>query len=313
VRRDSGAVLAAERDAMLSHDETHWWYRGRRRIVLGFAQRLGLPPDSSVLDAGCGSGCTMRDLAQLGTVWGVDSDPIAVRCAQEKAGPRVRLASVERLPWRTPTFDLVTCLDVIEHLDDDVGVLRELLRVTVPGGALLVTVPAFQRLWSRHDEVNGHRRRYVAGSLRMALVEAGWRVVDDTYFNSVLLPAAALARVATRRLPSRGRSDLQMTPARLDGVLEAPLRFEASLLARGMRLPAGLSLLCVCRRPIPTLAAGGAGPGRERPEARPRTALPGPNGRGRVALPSAPRARVQAPAPDRTRLPRGRPGGTARR
>jgi SAM-dependent methyltransferase len=306
-------MLAAERDAMLSHDETHWWYRGRRRIVLGFAERLGLPAGCSILDAGCGSGRTMRALAQLGTVWGIDSDTTAVRCAQAQAGPRVRLASVDRLPWRSPTFDLVTCLDVIEHLDDDVGALRELLRVTVPGGALLVTVPAFQRLWSRHDEVNGHRRRYVAGSLRMALVEAGWRVVDDTYFNSLLLPPAALARVATRRMPSRGRSDLELTPARLDHVLEAPLRLEAALLARGMRLPAGLSLLCVCRRPIPALAAGRARPGRERPEARPRTALRGPNGRGRAALPSAPRARAQARAPDRTRLPRGRPGGTARR
>jgi SAM-dependent methyltransferase len=306
-------MLAAERDAMLSHDESHWWYRGRRRIVLGFAQRLGLPADCSILDAGCGSGRTMRELAQLGTVWGIDNDPTAVRCARASAGPRVRLASVQRLPWCRPTFDLVTCLDVIEHLDDDVGALRELLRVTVPGGALLVTVPAFERLWSRHDEVNGHRRRYVAGSLRMALVEAGWRVVDDTYFNSVLLPPAALARLATRRLPSRGRSDLEMTPARLHRALEGPLRLEAALLARGMRLPAGLSLLCVCRRPIPTRAAGRSGPGRERPEARPRTALPGPNGRGRVALPSARRARVRAPVPDRTRLPRGRPGGTARR
>lgn len=306
-------MLAAERDAMLALDERHWWYRGRRRIVLGFAERLGLPAGCSILDAGCGSGRTMRDLARLGTVWGVDNDATAVRCAQDRGGARARLASVDQLPWSDPRFDLVTCLDVVEHLDDDVGALRELLRVTVPGGALIVTVPAFSALWSRHDEVNGHRRRYVAGSLRMALVEAGWRVVDDTYFNSLLLPPAALARVATRRMPSRGRSDLELTPARLDHVLEAPLRLEAALLARGMRLPAGLSLLCVCRRPIPALAAGRARPGRERPEARPRTALRGPNGRGRAALPSAPRARAQARAPDRTRLPRGRPGGTARR
>jgi SAM-dependent methyltransferase len=305
--------VAAERDAMLSHDETHWWYRGRRRIVLGFAQRLALPAGCAILDAGCGSGRTMRDLAQMGTVWGIDNDPTAVRCARAIVGPRARLGSVECLPWRRPAFDLVTCLDVIEHLDDDVGALRELLRVTVPGGALLVTVPAFQRLWSRHDEVNGHRRRYVLGSLRMALVEAGWHVVDDTYFNAVLLPPAALARVATRRLSSRGRSDLELTPPRLNRILEAPLRLEAGLLARGMRLPAGLSLLCVCRRPIPTPAARRAGPGRERPEARPRTSLPAANRRGRAALPSAPRARAQGPAPDRTRLPRGRPGGTARR
>jgi 2-polyprenyl-3-methyl-5-hydroxy-6-metoxy-1,4-benzoquinol methylase len=270
-------VLAAERDAMLALDDRHWWYRGRRRIVLGFAERLGLPNGCRILDAGCGSGRTMLDLARLGSVWGVDSDPTAVRCAQGRTGPRVRLASVDALPWTGPRFDLVTCLDVIEHLDDDVGALRELLRVTVPGGALVVTTPAFAALWSRHDEVNGHRRRYRVGALRAALVEAGWFVEDDTYFNSVLLPPAAVARVATRRLGSAGRSDLELTPARLDGVLEAPLRLEAALLARGVRLPAGLSLLCMARRPrsvSPLPAPAPAGPERVRPRARRRTALP---------------------------------------
>jgi len=267
-------MLAAERDAMLALDERHWWYRGRRRIVLGFAERLGLPAGCSILDAGCGSGRTMRDLARLGTVWGVDNDATAVRCAQDRGGARARLASVDQLPWRDPRFDLVTCLDVVEHLDDDVGALRELLRVTVPGGALIVTVPAFSALWSRHDEVNGHRRRYRAGSLRAALVEAGWHVESDTYFNAILLAPAALARVATRPLRPDGRSDLELTPARLDRALEAPLRLEAALLARGVRLPAGLSLLCVCRRPTAVSHLRSAAPGRVRPPALRRSAHP---------------------------------------
>jgi SAM-dependent methyltransferase len=268
-------MLAAERDAMLALDDRHWWYRGRRRIVLGFADRLGLPQRGcSVLDAGCGSGRTMRELSRLGTVSGVDSDPTAVLRAQAATGSRVRLASVDALPWSAPHFDLVTCLDVLEHLDDDVGALRELLRVTVPGGALLLTVPAFASLWSRHDEVNRHRRRYTAPSLRMALIEAGWAPEVDTYFNAMLLAPAALARLATRRLPATGRSDLELTPPWLDGMLEAPLRLEAALLARGVRLPAGLSLLCVARRPILLPAVAPAAPDRARPRARPRSALP---------------------------------------
>jgi SAM-dependent methyltransferase len=244
-------MLTSERNAMTSMDDNHWWYRGRRKIVLGFAERLRLGPGSRVLDAGCGSGRTLIELARFGSVCGFDLDPATVALARQRSGADVRQADVAHLPWPAAVFDLVTCLDVVEHLDDDVEALSELLRVTRPGGVLLLTVPAYQSLWSYHDVVNGHRRRYRARALRSAVRAAGWHVEDLTYFNSLLLPPAAIARWARRGTDaSAERSDLELTPPGLNRALALPLHLEAAALGLGVRLPAGLSLLCVCRRPL---------------------------------------------------------------
>jgi 2-polyprenyl-3-methyl-5-hydroxy-6-metoxy-1,4-benzoquinol methylase len=161
----------------------------------------------------------------------------------------VQVARVEELPFADETFDVVTCLDVIEHTEDDRATLTELLRVTRPGGLLVVTVPAYQALWSWHDEVNRHFRRYDSGSLRRAGDAAGWQHVVDTHFNGLLLAPAAVVRLVQRHRHTHTHSDLELTPRALNGVLELPLRLESRLVATGARVPAGLSLLSVLRRP----------------------------------------------------------------
>jgi SAM-dependent methyltransferase len=161
----------------------------------------------------------------------------------------VRIGRLEDLPWPEHTFDLITCLDVIEHTPDDRLTLSELRRVSRPGGWLLVTVPAYQALWSEHDVANHHYRRYNRRSLRAAATAAGWDPVRFTSFNSLLLAPAAIVRLAQRRraLQDDYTPDLQLGPARLNGVLEWPMRLEAGWLRRGRKLPAGLSLLAVLR------------------------------------------------------------------
>jgi SAM-dependent methyltransferase len=242
---------------MLSSDEHHWWYRGRRRVIHAVLRGCDLPPGARILDAGCGSGRTLDELARYGRASGVDISEDAVATAKSRGHRDVRLGAIEELPFRDGRFDLVTCLDVVEHTPDDRRTLRELRRVTRPGGLLLVTVPAYQSLWSSHDEVNLHHRRYRASSLRAAAADAGWSPVRDTYFNTLLLPPAAVVRLAERRRArSRSRSDLAWTPRWLDGVLEWPLRAEARALSAGRRLPAGLSLLGLFRnQPAPTIGA----------------------------------------------------------
>ena len=117
------------------------------------------------------------------------------------------------MPFADASFDLVTCLDVIEHTPDDRRTLRELRRVTRPGGTLVVTVPAYQALWSAHDVVNGHYRRYRRPELRAAAQEAGWLHVRDSYFNALLLGPAAIVRLTRRRAGAdSGRSELGLTP-----------------------------------------------------------------------------------------------------
>jgi SAM-dependent methyltransferase len=245
-----------ERDAMLAADARHWWYRGRRAVVSSVLDQTVVPSRfPRALDAGCGSGRTLDLLRGYGQPVGIDVDGHAVQVAIAR-GHDVREASVLSLPFGDGAFGLVTCLDVLEHLDDDLEALRELRRVTAPGGALVVTVPAYQVLWSAHDERNLHRRRYRSSQLASAAESAGWVVERQTYFNSLLLGPAALVRLADRaRGASPESSDLARTPARLDALLEKPMRLEAWLIARGLRLPAGLSALAVLRKGQPAIAA----------------------------------------------------------
>lgn len=233
-----------EFEAMLALDERHWWYRGRRRMLAALLQ--GFSPGRRVLDAGCGSGRTLDELARFGSVKGVELNPLGLAAARRR-GHRVEQAAVETLPFGEDSFDLVTCLDVIEHTDDDAVALRELRRVTRPGGHLVLSVPAHPRLWSRHDEVNGHRRRYSRRTLRAAAEAAGWQVERVTGFNVVYLAPAALLRIG-RRDREAGDSELELTPPRLDALLELPLRLEAALVRRGVDLPPGLSLMAVLRQ-----------------------------------------------------------------
>jgi SAM-dependent methyltransferase len=237
--------------ATLAVDEHHWWYRGRRRIIRAELDRLSLPAGARVLDAGCGSGRTLQELVHYGEVSGIELNAEAAELARSRGHGEVQIGRLEDLPWPDGSFDLITCLDVVEHVPDDVAALAELLRVCRPGGWLLVTVPAYQALWSLHDEANHHYRRYGRRSLRAAATTAGWHVDRLSSFNSLLLAPAAAVRLAQRRLGTHNgyTNDLALGPAWLNDVLERPLALEASWLARGRTLPMGLSLLAVLRRP----------------------------------------------------------------
>jgi SAM-dependent methyltransferase len=236
---------------MLDVDEHHWWYRGRRQIIRAELDQLPLPSPARILDAGCGSGRTLEELVDYGTVAGLELNSDAAEMARGRGLGEVHVGRLEELPWPPESFDLITCLDVIEHVPDDLAALRELRRVIAPGGWLLATVPAYQALWSYHDEANHHYRRYERSTLRTAVIDAGWRIERMTSFNTLLFPPAAVVRLAQRRLRRNGerqddqRFDLHLGPTWLNGILERPLRAEASWLRRGHTLPAGLSLLAV--------------------------------------------------------------------
>jgi SAM-dependent methyltransferase len=239
--------------AMLELDDRHWWYRGRRRIIRAELDRLPLAPGARVLDAGCGSGRTLEDLGRYGEVHGIELDPGAAEVARGRGCGEVRIGRLEELPWEDGYFDLITCLDVIEHTPDDRATLRELRRVSRPGGFLLVTVPAYQGLWSMHDVANHHYRRYSRSRLRAAANDAGWRVRRMTSFNGLLLAPAAAVRLAERRRLREPNGDykpeLTLGPEWLNAVLEQPLHLEARWLARGRTMPAGLSLLAALENP----------------------------------------------------------------
>ena len=240
----------------LQQEDGHWWYRGRRQIVHEVIAGLPLPIPARVLDAGCGGGGQLPTLSALGPVVGVEPVAAAAQVARDRRVGEVVEGRVEALPFSDAHFDLVTALDVVEHVDDDRRALSEMRRVTAPEGWLVVTVPAYQWLWSRHDELNHHRRRYTRARLLRAATSAGWRPVRTTYFNSLLLPVAASVRLVDRLRPAQS-ADVDRTPPVLNDLLERPLLAEAKLLATGRRLPAGLSLLGVFRAPAQPPATAG--------------------------------------------------------
>jgi SAM-dependent methyltransferase len=230
-------------------EDRHWWYRGRRVVLERVIARLRLPARARILDAGCGSGRNMVDLARHGQVTGMELSQTSVALARARGVGEVLEGSVTEMPFAADSFDLAVCLDVIEHLQDDRGALRELRRVVAPGGALLVTVPAYQWLWSGHDEINHHHRRYNRGTLLAAARDADWQCTRTTYFNSLLLPAAIALRALDRLHTKATESslDLWVPPAPLNWLLQRPLNLEAAAIGRGGHIPAGLSLLAVLR------------------------------------------------------------------
>lgn len=231
----------------------HWWFLGRRELFTALLEQRVPGADRPVrlLDFGCGTGAFLADLDRFGSVRAVDADPSAVSFCHARGRTEVeQVPAGAPLPFEDGAFDVVTTLDVIEHVDDDVGALRELHRVLRPGGLLLVAVPAFMFLWGKQDEVSHHRRRYTARTLRRPLGQAGFAVDRMTYFNTLLFPAIAAVRVGRRvlRAPGREQSDFELGPERLNGALAALFRAEARLVAR-RDLPFGVSLLALARRP----------------------------------------------------------------
>ncbi len=228
-------------------EDRHWWYRGRRTVLQRTIAALELPANARILDAGCGSGRNMVELARFGTVTGVELADASIAVAQQRGAGQVVAGSILEMPFADHSFDFAVSLDVIEHLEDDLGALRELRRTIAPGGRLLVTVPAYQWLWSGHDEINHHHRRYTRRSLQRVAQQAGWKQTRTTYFNSLLLPIAVVLRLLERvnTKTSESSLDLWIPPEPLNWALERPLTLEAALIGRGISIPAGLSLLSV--------------------------------------------------------------------
>ena len=228
-------------------EDRHWWFRSRRHVIWALMERAGTPPSPRILDAGCGTGRNLLELRHIGSAEGVDLSPRAVEFCRRRGLDGVHEGSLEDLPFESGRFDLLLATDVIEHLPDDGPALAELRRVAAPGGRLLITVPAYNWLWSQHDISWHHYRRYTRRLLEQRIRQQGWEPMLSTYFFSSILPAVAAVRTLQRfRGNGTGSSDFHLTPGALNRWLELPVREEARLIKRGVSLPAGVSLGMVC-------------------------------------------------------------------
>ena len=240
--------------AMLDVDEHHWWYRGRRRIIRAELDRLAAcRPAQSCSTRAAGPAGRSRSSSTTARS-AASSSTRKPRRSPAAAASDVEIGRLEELPWDDATFDLITCLDVIEHTPDDRATLRELRRVCKPGGWLLVTVPAYQALWSLHDEANHHYRRYSRSSLRFAAVEArdgSWSGSRRSTWSCSLprLRSASPSAGAATTGPTRRSSGSVRTGSTRPSSARSGWR--PRWLARGGTLPAGLSLLAVMQEAPP--------------------------------------------------------------
>jgi SAM-dependent methyltransferase len=230
-------------DRMAAHDSTHWWYRARRDILADYLAREGnLPANARILEIGCGTGHNLPMLAAFGSVEAIEIDPAAREIASARLGnpvgaaPLPELSGVER-----GAYDLIAVLDVVEHIEDDVAALKAMATCLKPGGKILITVPAHQWMWSAHDVVNHHHRRYSKKALLKAIHAAGLKPGKLGYFNSLLFPLAVGARLAGR-LTGRDDSDDSPPPGIVNSLFEAIFRLERHLVGR-VPLTPGLSII----------------------------------------------------------------------
>ena len=231
-------------------EETHWWHAARRRIVLDWIEeRYPDRSDLSILDAGCGTGLMLQQMSHLGKLEGVDISEEALEFCRKRGLLNVRSADVLDLPFQASRFDVVTALDVLEHLDDDSGALREWRRVLKPGGRIFIFAPAHRWLWSLQDEVSHHKRRYTFATLRDTILSSGLAVERQTYVSAFLLPVIYLGRqwLKVQRRFREANTENDLHPEWSNGILRTIFESEIPILRR-TNMPFGASLLSVAQK-----------------------------------------------------------------
>jgi SAM-dependent methyltransferase len=231
-------------EKMAELDERHWWYCARRDILAALIRRLvNPPPGAAILEIGCGTGHNLTMLAQFGRVDALELDDQARAVAEKRLGKSILSAPLPELkgvPERH--YDLIGAFDVIEHIDDDHAAVASIARRLKPGGKFMMTVPAHRWMWSAHDEVNHHKRRYSKHALRQLIEGSPLKLERLGYFNSLLFPLAIARRLSPLR--ERESDELSLPPAPLNAALRAAFGVERHLVGR-LPFPPGLSLFAV--------------------------------------------------------------------
>ncbi len=235
-----------ERMARIEGD--HWWFVGRRRILSAIIGRLDLPAEAKILEAGCGTGGNLAMLSRFGRVSGIEPNAYARSMIAEKGDFDIVDTNLPGpIPFDESSFDLLAAFDVFEHLGDDRGALESLARHLKPEGLILLTVPSPKSLWSQHDVLHHHKRRYGKHDLIELVTAAGFTPLFCTYFSTWLFPLIAGTRWIKKIFRLEGSDDEFFPPAFLNRILAMVFGSERHLVGR-VPLPIGSSIILLARR-----------------------------------------------------------------
>ena len=232
-------------------DRNHFWKISRRRLILEWLQRYAPDKkDLKILDIGGACSIVSNDMRRLGNVTVIEPDSETVKLAQELFNIDIRNGSLPNDISADRLYDVVTLLDVLEHIDDDTEAITSVWKLLRPGGIFLCTVPAFPELWSSHDVALHHKRRYHYRGLLNLLRTAGFEIKRFSYYTSALFPITVIHRLARKAVPPKkpGAYSASIPPACINSLLCAIMSIER-LVLRYADLPFGSSLIAICFKP----------------------------------------------------------------
>ena len=239
---------------LLSNQESHWWFRGRRRILKQILFKYLTKGDQLILEIGCGAGGNLKMLKTFGRVVAWELDEMSAEHARRANDVPVYHGSLpDNLPDQHANYDVICMFDVLEHIKQDQQALKVVVALLKPGGTLVVSVPAYQWLYGAHDKTLHHFRRYSLKKLCENLNDAGLELQFSSHFNTLLLPVAIFCRLLERLLESLNFNQQKSLGAGTSGgllnsMLYTIFIFEQRLL-KMCRLPFGLSIVVVGIKP----------------------------------------------------------------
>ncbi|MEO1254361.1 MAG: class I SAM-dependent methyltransferase [Bacteroidota bacterium] len=230
-------------------EAVHWWFVGRRAILDASIRRFSLPDRAAILEAGCGTGGNLAMLSAHGKVSAMEYDSVAREMSVSRGIGSVAAGSLpDAIPFEPQQFEMIALFDVLEHLDEDVESLKALQKRLTPDGRLILTVPANPWMWSHHDEIHHHRRRYTLQHLRRVVKSAGYEITYASYFNFLLFPLIATIRLL-QKMTGKHQDDGDLTlPSQLvNKTLTSIFSFEKHIIANQIAIPFGVSLVLTAR------------------------------------------------------------------
>ena len=228
-------------------EEVHWWHKAKRKLVISFFKKYLSKKNSRILDVGCGTGKNLAAFSRFGNVSGIDNSSDAIAFCKKRGFVKVKKGSIEKIPYRNSSFDVVTALDVLEHVDD-VKALEEINAVLNKDGILVITVPAFRWLWSKWDEVLYHKRRYTEKSISKILKDSGFQIITISYVYSFLvLPTLIIRGIKKTLYKNYYPSDFQLSNKILNKILSIAANIERIVILN-YKIPFGTSLVVIARK-----------------------------------------------------------------
>jgi ubiquinone/menaquinone biosynthesis C-methylase UbiE len=234
-------------------EENYWWFQSRREIVFRLIKKMNLSKDARILEVGCSGGPLISLLKNenFQNVFGIDISENAIEVCKERGVNNTFVMDALNLKFGNEEFDLIIASDILEHIEDDFSALIEWNRVLKTNGKLIVFVPAFNSLWSHHDEINHHYRRYTKTMLLKRLRNNGFNPDYSSYWNFTLFFPSFIIRFTQRLFSSKSKNKAQgqlyTINSGLNRFLTSLLSFENKL-NQFVKYPIGVSVFAISRK-----------------------------------------------------------------